>query len=96
MGLVVGFEWDAEKARANLRKHGVDLADAVVVFEDDHALTMRDEMTAVDEQRYLTMGTDTRGRLLVVAYTWRASCIRVFSAQRATAAERRQYLAVRR
>jgi hypothetical protein len=96
MGLVLGFEWDAEKARANLRKHGIDLADAVAVFEDDRGLTMRDEVTAVDEQRYLTMGMDTRGRILVVAYTWRESRIRLFSARRATAAQRRQYLTARR
>ena len=96
MGLVAGFEWDAEKARANLRKHGVDLADAVAVFEDERGLTMRDELTAVDEQRYLTMGTDMRGRILVVAYTWRESRIRLFSARRATASERQRYLANRR
>ena len=91
MGLVAGFDWDAENARANLRKHGVDLADAVAVFEDERGLTMRDELTAVDEQRYLTMGTDMRGRILVVAYTWRESRIRLFSARRATASERRRH-----
>jgi hypothetical protein len=96
MGLVAGFEWDAGKARASLRKHGVDLADTVAVFEDERGLTMRDELTAVDEQRYLTMGTDMRGRILVVAYTWRESRIRLFSARRATASERQPYLANRR
>ncbi len=53
---------------------------------------MRDELTAVDEQRYLTLGRDVRGRVLVVAYTWRGSRIRLFSARRATAGERRRYL----
>jgi uncharacterized DUF497 family protein len=96
MGLVASFEWDAEKARANLRKHDVDLADAVAVFEDERGLTMRDEVTAVDEQRYLTMGADIRGRILVVAYTWRGSRIRLFSARRAMPSERRQYFASRR
>ena len=43
-GLFAGFEWDVQKARANLRKHGVDFADAVAVFEDDLALTMADEI----------------------------------------------------
>jgi uncharacterized DUF497 family protein len=92
MGLFAGYEWDAQKARANLRKHGVDFAGAVAVFEDEQALTMRDELTAVDEQRYLTLGRDVRGRVLVVAYTWRGSRIRLFSARRATAGERRRYL----
>jgi uncharacterized DUF497 family protein len=91
MGGDVGFEWDVEKARANLRKHGIDFADAVGVFEDDMALTMADELTAIDEQRYLTLGRDFRGRLLVVAYTWRGTNIRVFSARRASAGERRRY-----
>jgi uncharacterized DUF497 family protein len=53
---------------------------------------VRDDLTAVDEQRWLTVGRDTRGRVLVVAYTWRGDRIRVFSARRATASERRQYL----
>ena len=87
-----GFEWDAHKARANLRKHGVDFAGAVAVFEDEQAVTIRDDVSAVDEQRYLSVGRDVRGRILVVAYTWRSSRIRLFSARRATASERRQYL----
>ena len=91
MGLFAGYEWDAQKARANLRKHGVDFADAVAVFADDLALTMPDEITAVDEQRFLTMGRDAMARVLVVAYTWRGGRIRVFSARPATSAERRRY-----
>jgi uncharacterized DUF497 family protein len=87
-----GFEWDAHKARANLRKHGVDFAGAVAVFEDEQAVTIRDEVSAVDEQRYLSVGRDVRGRILVVAYTWRGNRIRLYSARRATASERRQYL----
>ena len=91
MGLFAGYEWDAQKARANLRKHGVDFADAIAVFADDLALTMPDEITAVDEQRFLTMGRDSMARVLVVAYTWRGRRIRVFSARPATSAERRRY-----
>jgi len=92
MGLFAGFEWDRHKGRVNVRGHGVDFADAVAVFEDERAITMRGDLTAVDEQRWLTLGRDTRGRILVVACTWRGSRIRVFSARRATASERRQYL----
>jgi uncharacterized DUF497 family protein len=92
MDSFAGFEWDAHKARANLRKHGVDFAGAVAVFEDEQALTVRDDVSAVDEQRYLSVGRDVRGRILVVAYTWRSNRIRLFSARRATATERRQYL----
>jgi len=92
MGQVVGFEWDPHKRRANVRRHGIEFADAVAVFEDERAITMRDDLTAVDEQRWLTLGRDTRGRILVVAFTWRNDRIRVFSARRATASERRQYV----
>ena len=74
----------------------MDFAGAVAVFEDDLALTIRDELTAVDEQRYLTLGRDVRGRVLVVAYTWRLGRIRLFSARRATAREGRQYLELHR
>ena len=70
----------------------MDFADAVAVFEDERAITMRDELTAVDEQRWLTLGRDLRGRILVVAYTWRGDRIRIFSARPATASERRHYL----
>jgi uncharacterized DUF497 family protein len=92
MGRFAGFEWDVHKARANLRKHGVDFAGAVAVFEDEQALTIRDEVSAVDDQRYLTVGRDVRGRTLVVAYTWRGAAIHVSSVRRATTSERRQYL----
>lgn len=90
------FVWDPAKARSNLRKHGIDFADAVAALEDERALTVRDELTAVDEQRFLTAGRDARGRVIVVAYTWRGSSIRIFSARRATPRERRHYLETRR
>jgi len=85
------FEWDARKAAVNRRKHGIDFADAVAVFEDERALTVQDEISAVDEARMLTLGRDTRGRMLVVAYTWRGDRIRVISARKATPSERRQH-----
>ena len=91
-----GFEWDETKARANLRKHGVDFADAALVFEDEQAVTIEDAISAVDEQRYLTVGMDALGRVLVVAYTWRHDRIRIVSARQASPAERRQYGGARR
>jgi uncharacterized DUF497 family protein len=86
------FEWDAGKAAVNRRKHRIDFADATGVFEDERALTVPDEITAVDETRMLTLGRDALGRVLVVAYTWRGERIRLTSARRATPSERRQYL----
>jgi uncharacterized DUF497 family protein len=90
-GEETAFEWDDDKARSNLRKHGVDFADATAVLADERALTMRDELSAVNEARFLTLGQDTLGRTLVVAFTWRGSKVRLISARKATAAERQQY-----
>lgn len=83
------FEWDRRKAEINLKKHAVDFADAVVVFSDDLAITLQDD--SVDEERFVTVGIDALGRVLVVAYTWRGGRIRLISARRATRRERGQY-----
>ena len=85
----MGFEWDAHKARANLKKHGVDFSDAATVFDDPLAVTVADEEQ--EESRFLTMGSDAEGRLLVVVYAWRRDAIRIISAREATARERKQY-----
>ena len=83
-------EWDPAKARANFTKHGVRLADAVTALEDDSALTIRD-LSLEGEERWVTMGLDASGRLLVVVYTWRGERVRLISARQATPHERRQY-----
>ena len=86
----MGYEWDPTKARANLTKHRVDFADAALVLEDPLALTGEDP-DAQGEQRLVTLGIDPLGRLLVVVWTPRGKAIRLISARRATAVERRQY-----
>lgn len=91
-----GFEWDRDKARRNLRKHGVDFADAVAVFEDEEALTMPDQISAVDEQRFVALGRDARQRILVVVCSWRGENVRLVSARRAMGGERRQYVGRRK
>ena len=83
------FEWDDAKARANLRKHGIDFADAATVFDDESALTIPD--TGFDEDRYVTMAVDALGRILVVVYTWRDDRIRIVSARKAGPSETRAY-----
>jgi len=85
----VVFEWDRRKAEINLKKHAVDFADAVAVFSDDRAITLQDD--SIDEERFVTLGIDALGRVLVVAYTWRGGRLRLISARRATRRERRQY-----
>jgi uncharacterized protein len=85
----MAYQWDKEKALTNLRKHGIDFADAVSVFSDDLAITTPDER--FDEERFITVGLDALGRVLVVVYTWRGQKIRLISARAATRQERRQY-----
>lgn len=76
-------------SRSILKKHKVDFADAVTVFDDDLAITVED--VDHDEERFVTIGMDALGRLLVVVYTWREVSIRLISARKATKSERRQY-----
>jgi uncharacterized DUF497 family protein len=83
------YEWDPKKAERNLRKHGVDFVDAVIVFDDDRAITLPDEHPM--EERYLTFGTDAQGRVLAISYALKGSAIRIISARKATSRERAQY-----
>ena len=83
------YQWDRNKATSNLRKHGIDFADAVSVFSDDLAITITDER--FEEERFVTIGMDALGRILVVVYTLREDQIRLISARPATRRERRQY-----
>lgn len=84
------YEWDQNKAISNLQKHGVRFADAGAVFSDELALTMADDFA--DEQRFVTLGADAFGTLLVVVYTWRGEDrIRIISARQANRQERLQY-----
>ncbi|MHC0065951.1 BrnT family toxin [Nostoc sp. UIC 10890] len=85
----MAYQWDRDKAAANLRKHGVDFADAVTVFSDDLAITIADER--FDEERFITIGIDAFSRVLVVVYTWRNDEIRLISARQATRYEQKQY-----
>ena len=85
----MGFQWDSKKALANLRKHGVDFADAIGALEDPRALTRDDPHAA--EERFLTVGLDLLGRVVLVNWTWRDDDIRVISARKASPGERRQY-----
>ncbi|MHC8309929.1 BrnT family toxin [Pseudomonas sp. GT1P32] len=88
------FEIQFHKAKnaANKLKHqGISLAETEAVFYDERALSLEDNHH--DEQRWITMGLDAKGRLLVVAYTWREpNFVRIISARVATKNERRRYL----
>ena len=88
----MGFEWDeASKAGANFRKHGVRMPEAIPVFDDPYAITITDDESDSDEQRFVTLGIGAAGRLLVVVYTWRGENIRIISARLADTHEREEY-----
>ncbi len=86
----MSYRWDPGKATSNLEKHGVNFADAVGVFEDEWALTIKEQYVA-GEQRFVTLGMDFLGRVLVVVYTYRNDDIRLISARTATKKEIRAY-----
>ena len=83
------FEWDKSKDRQNQEKHGVSFSDTFAVFEDPSALTIQDDEH--EEERFITIGMDCFGRVLVVVYTWRGDNIRIISARKATKPEVKQY-----
>lgn len=83
------YEWGTAKASTNRRKHGIDFADAATVFSDEYALTIPDGHAM--EDRYITLGMDALGRILVVVFTWRGEQIRIISARKADSHEQRQY-----
>jgi len=86
----MNFHWDPDKAEKNLKKHRVDFADAVAVFEDEMALTIEGP-DAEREPRFVTVGRDALSRILTVVYTWRGQDIRIISARKATKRERQSY-----
>jgi len=82
--------FDPNKAAINYRKHGIRLSDAETVLFDPMALT-REDIAAEGEQRFISIGIDATGRMLVVVFTYRGGEIRLISARAATARERKCY-----
>jgi len=85
------FEWDVEKARANVRKHRVPFEEAATVFGDPLSITIPDPLHPKEEERYVIIGRSHRERTLVVVHTERGERIRIISARTASRGERRQY-----
>ena len=79
------------KARQNLRKHGVSFDQAVTAFYDPLSATFDDPDHSIDEQRCITVGLSSKGRLLVVAHVERGENTRIISARPATAHERKNH-----
>lgn len=86
------FEWDLEKAQANLKKHGISFNDAQTVFDDPLASIFDDEWNSVGEQRELIIGHSSNNQLLIVSFTQRTpEIIRIISSRQTTAKERKDY-----
>jgi uncharacterized protein len=93
---VYQFEWDPIKAKKNLKDHGIAFERAATVFLDAAALSIYDEEHSENEDRWITLGIDRTGTLLVVSHTYRketesSARIRLISAFKATKKEAKQY-----
>jgi len=94
--MTIDFEWDPRKAESNVTKHRVSFAEATTIFRDPRVASFVDEEHGEHEERWVTMGTSSRGRVLVVCHAFSAERadairIRIISARRATRPERAQY-----
>lgn len=88
---MVRFEWDPDKARSNLEKHGVSFPEAATVLGDALAWTFPDPEHSIDEERFLTIGTSEQGNLVVVSHTDRGEAVRIISGRKVTRRERDYY-----
>lgn len=85
------FEWDPEKAAANVEKHGISFHEATTVFGDPLSTTFTDPQHSEGENRFVTIGASTSGALLVVAHREQDDTIRIISARPVTRHERKFY-----
>lgn len=89
MGLL--FEWDPNKARLNIKKHGISFDEASTAFRDPLSQTIDDPLHSEDEKRFVLIGRSIQGQLLVIVHTERGDRIRIISARLATRKERLRY-----
>ena len=87
----MNFEWDSAKAAENGAKHGVSFEEASTALRDPLSVTGLDPDHSIGEERFITFGVSSRGRLLVVAHTDREDIIRIINARQATRIERKVY-----
>ena len=88
------FEWDPAKARQNARKHRVTFERGSTVFLDPNALSLYDEQHSDKEERWITLGLDQTGALLVISHTYHEEAenrARVRLISKATKNETKQY-----
>ena len=89
--MALTFEWDPNKARTNLGKHGVSFEEASTIFRDASSLTIHDPLHSETEDRFVTIGSSHRRKLIVVVHTERGDNIRIIRARPASRREKRSY-----
>jgi uncharacterized DUF497 family protein len=85
------FEWDAKKAAANIKKHGVAFDEAATAFGDPLGKIVDDPRHSIGEKRFVLIGRSDQNRLLVIMYTERREAMRLISARDVTREERKNY-----
>ena len=90
----ISFEWDPNKSKANLAKHGVSFEEAQTVFYDENARFNPDPLHSETEDRFLILGFSSKARLITVCHCYRTKdeMIRIISARKASKSETKQYL----
>ena len=88
------FDWDENKNRINLEKHGITFEEASTVFFDDRALLFDDPEHSIDEDRFLLLGMSDTAKVCIVCHCYRESdtVIRIISARQATRKEEERYV----
>ena len=92
IGMIIEFEWDDNKNKSNIIKHGISFETASHVFLDNNRIEKYDEIHSIDEDRYITIGMIGNVAVIVmVVYTERENTIRIISARKATKREMEEY-----
>ncbi len=94
--MIYNFEWDPNKAAANLAKHEISFEEAATVFRGPEALTIFDPDHSETEERWLTIGISKNNKILIVSHTFQkadheSTIIRIISSRKATKTESKQY-----
>jgi hypothetical protein len=84
------YEWDPVKAKSNAKKHGVAFSDAAIALEDELAITIPDPDLR-DEERFVSIGADATGRILVTVFSLREDVVRIISSRNSSTGERKHY-----
>jgi uncharacterized DUF497 family protein len=89
----ISFDWDSDKNKLNISKHGISFEEAQTVFYDENARLIPDLFHSENEERFIILGYSSKAKLLTVCHCYRTSneVIRLISARRATKYEIKQY-----